>query len=224
MKQILFYINSLQWVLFLVILYSCGQSSFTNHPSNNKNIIREQSGIDTNTNNFDESKTHIKMAPTCGDVMNALLLRQFNHWEGFPKNCDWTSLTGPLPEDWQLVPKRRLGSKYRDAQMIMLSLEGYIRASLNFVDGQAVLFEAMEPTLAIEIGDLLEKLGQPDTILDWDFGTLPCPQSELVYANKGITLFLNTEKTKLLHVALYPSVEPKTYEESLRPRLGKELR
>jgi hypothetical protein len=105
--------------------------------------------------------------------------------------------------------------------MIMLPLDGYSRPSLSFVEGTPVLFEAMGPELAAGDVALITALGEPAARLDWDFGTLPCPGSEFVYPDRGITLFLRSDHERVLHVALYPATDLNDYIENLRPRLGK---
>jgi hypothetical protein len=158
---------------------------------------------------------------SCEKAIQNIRDRDLAHWRGLPTSCDWTVLTGPLPADWQSVPGRPLGSAFRDAKMIMLSLEGYSRPSLSFVNDTAVLFEAMGPELATGDVALITALGEPAARLDWDFGTLPCPESEFVYPERGITLFLRSDRERVLHVALYRATDLDDYLENLRPRLGK---
>jgi hypothetical protein len=138
-----------------------------------------------------------------------------------PANCDWTPLVGTLPSVWEKVPERSLGSSFSKGKMLMANSEGYMRATFSFVEGTPVLFEAMGPKLQASVTDLMKSLGLPEAELDWDFGTLPCPESEFVYPSKGITLFLSTDKTRIFHIALYASTTLENYLENLRPKLGK---
>jgi hypothetical protein len=164
--------------------------------------------------------TSTSMTP-CETAIQRIRDRDFADWRGFPPECDWTPLTGPLPDDWREVPGRPLGTSFRDAKMIMLPLDGYSRPSLSFVDGAAALFEAMGPELATEVPALLAALGEPAARLDWDFGTLPCPESEFVYPDRGITLFLSADHGRVFHVALYAATDLDDYLANRRPRLGK---
>jgi hypothetical protein len=172
----------------------------------------------------ESEKNDTPMNP-CNKAIQQIQNLDFHSWTGLPADCDWTELTGPLPSDWSEIAQRSLGSEFREAKMIMLPIQGYYRPSMSFVDGKAVLFEAMAPEFP-EGGDaaLIAEMGSPAARLDWDFGTLPCPASEFVYPKRGITLFLGDDLKKVLHVALYAATSLEEYNRVLRPRLGKTLR
>jgi hypothetical protein len=157
----------------------------------------------------------------CNSALEHIKNRDFINWTGLPANCDWTPLVGALPTEWARIPERSLGSNFLRGKMLMANVEGYMRASFSFVEGKPVLFEAMGPKLQASVADLMERFGTPKAILDWDFGTLPCPASEYVYPDKGVTLFLGTDKAKVFHIALYAATTLEDYLENLRPKLGK---
>jgi hypothetical protein len=86
------------------------------------------------------------------------------------------------------------------------------------------LFDGMNPELGDKLAPLLTELGAPDASLDWDYGTLSIPDRELVFAKRGITIFLNTNRDRALHIALYAATTVESYLESLRPTLLKKRR
>lgn len=177
----------------------------------------------TSSHNYQPNNhpTTIEKMTTCAIAIKNIEDKDFSLWQGLPEKCDWTSLTGPLPNDWQSIPERLLGRNFRKGKIRMAKLEGYTRPSLTFIDGQAVLFEAMNPALSIPLDQLIDRLGVPKAALDWNFGTLPCSKSEYVYPRLGITLFLSEDKTRIFHIALYVSTTLENYLDDLRPNLGK---
>jgi hypothetical protein len=75
-----------------------------------------------------------------------------------------------------------------------------------------------------ELSPLVDELGDAPERLDYAHGTLPVDGGEWVYADRGITLFVNTTAEELLHVALYAPTGVADYRARLRPHLGKTLR
>lgn len=153
----------------------------------------------------------------CESARQTILSLDLRKWSGLPADCDWQALTGPLPDNWDEVFARSLGSSFRRAHQLAADVPGYTNPHLFFVDGKAVLFEAMAGPILVEFKDLLDGLGEPAAKLDWDFGTLPLKASEYVYPARGITLFLNTEKDRALHVGLYAATTLEDYLANLRP-------
>lgn len=189
--------------ILLAIFYFCCNPSSTDYYNNNNNTV-----------------TKHKMT-ACNSALENIESRNFTTWTGLPADCDWTTLVGDLPANWADTPERSLGSNFLRGKMLMANIEGYMRASFSFVEGIPVLFEAKGPELQGSLSDLMENLGSPKAKLDWDFGTLPCPESEYVYPSKGITLFLSTDKTRVFHIGLYASTTLDHYLENIRPQLGK---
>lgn len=173
-----------------------------------------------NKKNCDNFNNNVIM-DSCENALNCIINRTFSKWNGFPSGCDVNSLYGNITinEDDFLV--RYLGSDQIRVKMLMLNIEGYYRPSLCFDENSPVLFEAMHPLLNETAEEIIKSLGIPDAKLDWDFGTLHCQQSEYVYSGRGITLFLNIDQTKILHIALYNVVSLQTYVTSIRPELKK---
>lgn len=169
---------------------------------------------------FNIESMKIDSLNTCESALEMIQNIHFLNWKGLPADCDWSALTGDYPTDWNGVPVRSLGTNFQKAPFLTFELEGYMRPSIAFVEGIPTLFEAMGPKIE-DLSALLEFLGEPAAKLDWDFGTLPFKKKEFVFPEYGITLFLNTDLDKALHIALYPSTSLKNYLANLRPELGK---
>jgi hypothetical protein len=160
----------------------------------------------------------------CENARQTISSLDLRAWQGLPTRCDWQVWTGPLPSDWREVYARPLGSSARPAHQLDVAVPGYQHPHLYFVAGEAVLFEALVGPALEAFPELLKELGTPAAQLDWDFGTLPLPRAEYVYPARGITLFLNTDQDRALHIGLYAPTTLEAYLEQLRPRFGSQRR
>jgi hypothetical protein len=158
-------------------------------------------------------------ALSCDEARRAIEERRFVGWRGLPADCTPVALFR-VPYEPDAWSRRHLGRQSPDARVRGLDIPGYYRASLTAVDGIVIMFDAMHPT--IEGSDaLLADLGQPEAVLDWMYGTLPMPRSEHIHASRGITVFLNLDTGKILHIAVYPATTASDYIDRLRPDLEK---
>ncbi len=159
----------------------------------------------------------------CEKAKQMITAGDFREWKGFPEGCDWTAWTGSLPVDWQEVMRRPLGTSFRNGYQLFFELKRYEHPSLSFAESKPILFESRGPEL-LAFDSLLIALGKPKARLDWDYGTLPLPQCEYIYPERGITLFMNLEGDRALHIALYAATTQKDYVANLRPGFKKILK
>jgi hypothetical protein len=208
------------WVLVMALAFgSCHRQTSAALGSKE---VKTSASTARDSVNTSTSENPIPMS-ACEIAQQMIRSLDFQNWKGLPKACDWTQFTGALPTDWSELPIRPLGSSFRETRQIHFDLAGYMRPSLGFENGEAVLFEAMGPSLE-DLEGLKRHLGEPAAKLDWDFGTLPLEEAEFVYPERGITLFLNSTLDRALHIALYPVTSLADYEKNLRPQLAKKLR
>jgi hypothetical protein len=140
---------------------------------------------------------------------------------------DLVGWKGDLPEfnvpphlsDW---PIRPLGDRFEPARFRVLGRDGFYRPTINVRDGAVVLFDAALPQ--VDFLALMADLGEPEERHDYTFGTLPLDDGEWIYAQRGITVFVNAEPDRLLHVALYAPTTAAEYAGRLRPHLAKTAR
>lgn len=199
----------------MAALLSCG--SATSHVD----TVRPDSSQIKTTTMMQPSDTEEPVETSdCAQAEQLIVQRDFRKWQGLPDGCDWTKWTGSLPTDWQEVMRGPLGSSSRNGYQLFFELEGYEHPSMSYADGKAILFEARAPQI-VAFDSLLAALGKPSAKLDWDFGTLPLPKCEYVYPHLGITLFMNTDADRALHIALYASTTLADYESNLRPKFKK---
>lgn len=186
-----------------------------NEPTRNNDAVHKDAAMTTNG-----KTTGADVKDACAVARAAIEKRDFLGWKGLPP-CSGDALFDGFPANVDDRPKRSLGKTNRSVSFVLLELAGYYRPMANVADGKLVLVDGMNPEIGERLTPLLTELGKPDATLDWDYGTLPLPQREHVHATRGITLFLNTDRDRALHVALYAATDLDTYLESLRPRLAK---
>jgi hypothetical protein len=155
---------------------------------------------------------------TCADARTAIENRRFEGWSGLPPDCTPDALFGVAFDDatWGQLP---LGAAHRPTRSRLLELTGYYRPLARVRDGVVVLFEGSNPALAGDVAGLLTSLGKADEVADFVFRDVPMPKGEHAYASRGITLFVNSDTMRLLHVALYRPTTVDSYRRELRPEL-----
>jgi len=87
-----------------------------------------------------------------------------------------------------------------------------------------VMFEAGMPELADDLPTLLASLGPPDEVADFVFRDVTMAGGEHVFARRGVTLFVNPENQRVLHVALYSPTTVAAYRDRLRLDLSSRRR
>lgn len=199
-------------ILFFIVV-SC------THNSNKEDKRKEVNMITTQNKNMNPDK----LTP-CEMAMQNIIECDFYTWNGLPEECNMEKIVGPLPESWENTPVRHLGSNFRETKWIVIQHAKYYRPSICYYNGKAVLFEAMVEEIKGNHEELIKSYGLPSAKLDWNFGTLPLSESEYVFPNRGITLFIDAEEMKVLYVALYQVTTLDNYIENLRPNLGKVIK
>jgi hypothetical protein len=147
-------------------------------------------------------------------VIEAIASRSFAGWHGLPA---WE-----VSEDTAEWAQHGLGDRFEPARFRVLDLEGYYRPRISVRDGAVVLFDGTHPQL--DFAPLVDALGEPEAREDYTFGTLGVDGGEWIFAARGITLFVNTDPDRVLHVALYAATSVGSYADFLRPHLAKTLR
>lgn len=158
---------------------------------------------------------------SCAEVRRAIEGRDFLGWTGLPADCQAREIFPDLPEELTGRPVRYLGDEFRPATFVLLTVEGYYRPMASFNEDRLVMFDGMNPELSGGFAPLKADLGEPPVRLDWFYGTLPIPNGEWAYTTRGITVFLNTNADKVLHLAVYHPTTPDDYMKAVRPHLRK---
>jgi len=152
---------------------------------------------------------------SCGAAKLAIEARRFVGWHGLPTGCASDAMFGiKLDDSWGLQP---LGSSFEKARSHVVELAGYGRSLAYARDGAIVMFDAMAPKLDGGWPALAADLGAPEATFDWIFGTIAMPAGELVYAKRGLTIYLNPENQAVAYITVYVPTTIDDYASRLRP-------
>jgi len=169
-----------------------------------------------------DAMTKTQTPMTCDAAKHAIEARHFVGWHGLPAGCAPDAVFGiKLDEPWGTMP---LGSSFEKARTRVIELAGYGRALAYVRDGALALFDAMTPELDGGWPALSADLGPPEATFDWIFGTVAMPAGELVYAKRGLTVFLNPENRVVAYITVYMSTTVDEYAARLRPSREKRPR
>jgi hypothetical protein len=162
-----------------------------------------------------DAMTQAQIPMTCDAAKQAIEARHFMGWRGLPPGCAPDVVFGlKLDDTWGMMP---LGSSFEKARSHLVELPGYGRALAYVRDGAVVMFDAMAPQLDGGWPALSTDLGAPEATFDWVFGTVAMPAGELVYAKRGLTIFLNPENQAVAYISVYVPMTVDEYARRLRP-------
>lgn len=150
--------------------------------------------------------------------------RRFIDWHGLTVDCIGREVFPELPPPHPIPVQRFLGDSFHSVDFYVLAIEGYYRPTASLEGERLVLFDGMLPDLGESLPSLLHDFGEPAARLDWYYGTLVMVGGEWVYPGRGLTLFLNTDRDRALHIALFAPATLADYLDHLRPHLRKRLR
>ena len=148
------------------------------------------------------------------NVRDMIQRRSFVDWFGLPRTADPETLFGLGSETrWGV---KLLGAEMITAQSQLLDLAGYYRPMVYVRDGAVAMFDAMNPVLTPTWDGLEPELGTPDQASDWIFGEERLHDGELVFASRGISIFVNPANRFVIFVSLYEATTVDEYFKHLR--------
>jgi hypothetical protein len=159
------------------------------------------------------------MSITCEDARRAIEARRFVGWTGLPAGCTPLEMFDVAPD--AELGYRKLGAT--EARQRLLDLPGYYRPLVSVREGLVVMFDGTNPELDGGWPVLQADLGEPAAKEDFAHGTYEIPRGEWIYPERGITVFVRTDTTVVVHVAVYAPTTLERYLAELRPHLGKKL-
>lgn len=160
-------------------------------------------------------KTH--PSPSCREALRIIEQRDFVSWKGLP-DCIVSDIFTSF--DMSKTGLERLGSKkIRTKKRLVGPFGGYAYAVAFAREGRLILFQGlyleMEETL---VKTLVTALGEPESRERWWLGTAHMPNTEWIYPDRGITLFLNSAGNHLTYILLYAPTTLEYYMQYLRPK------
>lgn len=166
-----------------------------------------------------DAMTQPEISKTCDAAKRAIEVRHFVGWRGLPPGCSPEAVFGvKLDDSWGAMP---LGASFESARSRLVELTGYGRALVYARDGAVAMFDAMAPQLDRGWPALSADLGAPEAAFDWVFGTIAMPAGERVYAQRGLTIFLNPENQAVAYISVHVPTTVDEYARRLRPPRAK---
>ena len=154
----------------------------------------------------------------CQARIQQLVSRDFKQSTGLPEGCLLSDLTEIGVQIKEGEGVARLGQ--RKTNFRMLVVEGYEHAVRVWLAAEKVLLlDVKYPQIDPDLPTLVAQWGEPAAKLGSYLGTLLLPESEWVYPQRGVTLFINPKNNILLRLAVYPPTTLESYQERLRLNL-----
>jgi len=154
----------------------------------------------------------------CQTSFQQFLSKDFSHWTGLPDGCLLSDLTQSGVQLKEGMGLARLGRHKTNFKMLVIDeYERSVRVWLE--EEKVLLLDVKYPQIVPDLTTLLAQLGEPEAKLDAYLGTLLLPESEWVYPQQGLSLFINPGNNVLLRLAVYPPTVLETYQERLRLHL-----
>lgn len=150
-------------------------------------------------------------------ALRAFARRDFHDWRGLAPDTSLSDAVAVFEDDDDWRGAGKLGSERRASRWASVAVEGYEKGVRVWLDEDLViLIDGESPTLATPLPVLLQDIGQPEAKLDSYLGTLLIPESEWVYAGRGLTLYVNPENGILLRVAVFVPTTLDDYRQRLQ--------
>jgi hypothetical protein len=151
------------------------------------------------------------------DVLKTLAALELGHWSGLRQNTSLDDARAVFSIDDQWHGSGRLGSESRRIDWYPVAAELFPEGLRLWVSGDHIVFiDAVRPELPGGLDKLMLALGQPPERLTSYLGTLPIENSEWVYPERGLTLFVNPVNQRLLRIAVYGPTSLQEYCKFLR--------
>jgi hypothetical protein len=144
---------------------------------------------------------------TAGEAIRLIAARDLAGWQGLPR-CSLADVTAAFDRVSDGVGTGQIGQRRRD--YILVAAAGYdepMRVWLEDAD-RVVALDVEYPDVAA----LPDQLGEPEARRDFHWAGLDLVDGELVYASRGITVFVNPENRDVLRVAVYPAASLEAYD------------
>ena len=156
------------------------------------------------------------------EVLKALARLDLHGWRGLSQHTllDHARQVFDIDDEW--CGSSMLGTDRRQTYWFTVTCDGFPEGLRIWTSGnEVILLDASSPDLPGGLDALLTALGSPQAQLDSYLGTLRIENSEWVFPERGITVFVNPDNHLLLRIAVYRPSKLSEYEQSLRLDLKK---
>jgi hypothetical protein len=157
------------------------------------------------------------MSCVSAELLRLVCAGDLRGWQGL-SDLSLAELTSAFPRDSDWSSTAQLGRRHREANYLWVLVPGSdqkLRIWLE-MDRVILLDLACSGTLRTLPDHLAGLLAEVPTSLDAWLGTLPVPESELVFPRHGLAAFVNRETQSIWHLALFPPQTLDEYVDNLR--------
>ena len=161
----------------------------------------------------------VPLAVQCRAASTAIEMRHFVGWRGLPEGCTANALFGLSPGT--ALGSTSLGRENESAGTRLLNIDGYYRPLAHVREGVVAVFDGTNPSLESGWEALRADFGTPQARFDWVHSTVLMPAGEWVYAERGLTAFVNPENGFVIHITLYSPTSVENYVQRVRAHRGK---
>ena len=155
-------------------------------------------------------------------ALDQLMNGDLRQWSGLPSPGPLTIVRQYFANHTNDIGLARLGeASYR---FLVIQHQERLRAWFVPETNYVVLLDMAYPELQPNLSTTLAALGKPKAKLDTYFGTLPIPQGEWIYPERGLVLFLNEAANTIFHLAVMAPTTLTQYQTQLRLSLRKRRR
>jgi hypothetical protein len=157
------------------------------------------------------------MTKPIGDLLRPIIGGDLRSWQGLAPDLTFSELTSACPPDSDWSGSAQLGRHHRQASYQWIRFPGPdTECRAWFIGERVILLDIANPSITVHPNQLTDIFGEPEASLDTWQGTLPMPASELVFPSRGIAVFINRDTDAIWHLALFPPLTLKSYEDNRR--------
>lgn len=153
----------------------------------------------------------------CRDAWRLIRNKTFHDWTGLPAACSYGDFDEAFERMGEEYGRNTLGSgKLRTRYRTYTADEYEEPLKVWFRDDDLVLIEISYPELPYPGTDLLDRLGEPDDRLDYELDVIEIEGGAWIYPPRGIALFLDAGKERVMRISLFRSCSPAEYAAEIR--------
>jgi hypothetical protein len=159
----------------------------------------------------------IKMKNGCIQSVEKLISTEVKNWRGFDNNCLVKDVFELLKPANSGSAKGFLGSKSMAYSTVLCS-HPLFKQPLRvwFKNDSVVRIDSFFPDININITNFQVAAGNPDKKEDYFFGEVIFKSGEWIYANKGMTAYLNGDLDRVIQISIYQPVSLNKYDEEIK--------
>ena len=155
----------------------------------------------------------------CASVWAQIGAREFREWRGIPVDCDYRDFDQWFPRLSDAIGNGSLGRQILPSTFRVHVDQNHDHNLKVWFRGAAdlVLIEIKYPNLPYSGRDLSQRLGDPQARIDYFLDVMPIRSGAWVYAERGITVFMDVDHAQVMSLALFHPCDLTDYIDGIHP-------